>query len=335
MDFSKAKLEAETDRLQLKLSALGWSREACLMIAPLTLQINLLKKEKNAIILAHSYQTPDIIYGVADFTGDSYALSLQASKTSADTIIFAGVRFMAQTAKILNPHKRVFLPSLDAGCSLADGITADDVRMLKRKHPGVPTVCYINTSAEVKAECDVCCTSANAERIIRALPEREIIFVPDAFMAKNLEAKTGKRLISWNATCIVHSGFDRRKIQQLRRFFPSLAVLAHSECPPEVAQEADMVGGTADMEKYVSSSNSESFLLLTECGLSDRLRAEFPSKRFVGSCSLCPYMKRNSLPLILRLLEDEPAKNEISIDADVARRARLCLERMFELSQDG
>lgn len=324
--------DAEAARLHERLSSLGWSLETCRLYAPLTLEINRLKKEKNAIILAHSYQTPDIIYGVADFTGDSYGLSLQAKKTSAETIIFSGVRFMAETAKILNPGKKVYIPSTEAGCSLADGITAEDVRELKRKHPLAPVVCYVNTTAEVKAESDACCTSANAAKIIRSYPQDEIIFVPDEFMAKNLARETGKRVISWHARCVVHQDFDERKLEAVRGRFPGIKVLAHSECPPAVVQAADLVGGTTDMERYVKSSDAPSFMLVTECGLSDRLRSESPEKEFVGMCSLCPYMKKNSLARILEVLRREPAENEISIAPEVASRAKAALEKMFELS---
>ena len=332
MEFSREQLENEAVRLHAKLSPLGWSMDACRVSAPLTLQINRLKKEKNAIILAHSYQTPDIIYGVADFTGDSYGLSGQAKKTSAKLIVFSGVRFMAETAKLLNPEKRVFLPALEAGCSLADGITAADVRRLKAENPLCPVVCYVNTSAEVKAESDVCCTSANAAKIVRALPQKKVIFVPDDFMAKNVARETGKELVGWSARCVVHQDFDQRKIDAVRRQFPGIKVLAHSECPPAVAQAADLVGGTADMERYVASSGAPSFMLVTECGLSDRLRSESPGRQFVGMCSLCPFMKKNSLLSILRMLKDEPKENEIEIPEKVAGKARAALEKMFALS---
>jgi quinolinate synthase len=332
MEFSPEEIESEAARLHAKLSALGWSLDACRVSSSLTLKINRLKKEKSAVVLAHSYQTPDIIYGVADFTGDSYALSLQASKTSAKTLVFSGVRFMAETAKLLNPEKRVFIPSLEAGCSLADGITAQDVRKLKGAHPGAPVVCYVNTSAEVKAESDVCCTSANAAKIISSFKEQEIIFVPDQFMAKNLSAQTGKRLIGWSARCVVHQDFDQKKIDAVRASFPGIKVLAHSECPPLVAQAADLAGGTADMERFVKSSDAPSFMLVTECGLSDRLRAEMGGRQFLGMCSLCPYMKKNSLLGILSALEGEKKENEIVIGEKIASRARNSLERMLALS---
>lgn len=329
---TEKELKGEAERLHAKLGNLGWSLETCRLYAPLTLEINRLKKEKNAVILAHSYQTPDIIYGVADAVGDSYGLSSKARETNADIIIFSGVRFMAETAKILNPGKKVYVPSLEAGCSLADDITAEDVRRLKRDHPGAPVVCYVNTSAEVKAESDVCCTSANAARIIRSFKENEIIFVPDEFMAKNLARETGKKIIPWHARCVVHQDFDERKVEAMRKQFPGIAVLAHSECPPAVAQSADMMGGTTDMERYVKNSDAPLFMLVTECGLSDRLRSESPGKEFVGMCSLCPYMKKNSLAQILQLLVSPKKENEITMPLPVAAKAMRALERMFELS---
>ncbi|MEM2137665.1 MAG: quinolinate synthase NadA [Candidatus Anstonellaceae archaeon] len=330
--FSQNELNEEAARLHTRLSSLGWSLDTCKTYAPLTLEINKLKKEKNAIVLAHSYQTPDIIYGVADFVGDSYGLSLQAKNTSAQTIIFSGVKFMAETAKIINPDKRVFVPSLDAGCSLADDITAEDVRQLKKEHKGAPVICYVNTSAEVKAESDACCTSANAAKIIGSFPEKEIIFVPDEFMAKNLARETGKTIVSWRSKCVVHKDFDSRKVDAVRNQFPGIRVLAHSECPPEIAQSADLMGGTTDMEKYVKNSDAPSFMLLTECGLSDRLRSEFPKKEFVGMCSLCPYMKKNSLAAILEILQGGLPQNEVTLSPSVVKKAKASLDRMFALS---
>ncbi|MEM4554496.1 MAG: quinolinate synthase NadA [Candidatus Anstonellaceae archaeon] len=330
MEFSSEEIESEAKRLYGSLGKLGWSLDSCRVCAPLTLEINRLKKEKNAIVLAHSYQTPDIIYGVADYTGDSFGLSMQASKIQADIIVFAGVRFMAETAKLLNPEKRVLLPSLEAGCSLADGISAKDVQFLKEQHPNTPVICYINTSAEVKAESDVCCTSANAEKIILSFPQKKLIFVPDMYMAQNLARQTKKELIGWSAKCVVHQDFDQRKIQAIRQAFRGVKVLAHSECSPQVALEADLVGGTSDMERFVKSSTAPSFMLITECGLSDRLRVLFPQKQFIGLCALCPYMKKNSLFNILEALSKE--KNEIKIEESIAQRARGALEKMLRLS---
>ena len=328
----KEGLEKEANRLYSRLGKIGWSLEACRVSADLTLDINRLKKEKNAVVLAHSYQTPDIIYGVADFTGDSYGLSKQAAQTKADVIVFSGVKFMAETAKLLNPKKKVYVPSLDAGCSLADDITAEDVRALRKQHPGAPVVCYVNTTAEVKAESDVCCTSANAKKIIESFKENEIIFIPDEFMAKNIARETGKKIIPWHSSCVVHKDFDGRKIEAIRGEFPGVKVLTHSECPPLVAKDSDMMGGTTDMENYVKKSDAPSFMLVTECGLSDRLRSEYPKKEFIGMCALCPYMKKNSLALILDVLAGAKEENEVRIPEAVAKKARLSLEKMFELS---
>lgn len=329
---TNGEIEREALRLHEKLGKLGWSMDTCRISASLTLEINRLKREKNAIILAHSYQSPDIIFGVADFTGDSYGLSKEAMGAKAGIIVFSGVRFMAETAKILNPEKRVFIPSTEAGCSLADGITAEDVRSLKKEHPGCPVVCYVNTSAEVKAESEICCTSANAEKVVSSLPQSEIIFVPDSFMAKNVAKRTGKKLIPWSARCVVHADIDPLKIGRIRGLFGGASVLAHSECPPEIAAISDMVGGTTDMEKYVSGKGSGPYFLLTECGLADRLRAKFPEKEFVGSCSLCPYMKKNSLQSILRVLKALPSENEIKVDPQVSKKARLSLEAMLKIA---
>jgi len=328
----KDETESEAERLYSKLGRLGWSMDSCRVSASLTLEINRLKKARNAVILAHSYQTPDIVFGVADFTGDSYGLSVQAKGTKAGIIVFSGVRFMAETAKILNMQKRVYLPSMDAGCSLADGITAEDVRTLRAEHPLAPVVCYVNTSAEVKAESDICCTSANAEKVVSSLPQDEIIFVPDSHMAKNVSQKTGKKLIPWSARCVVHADMDSRKVGSMRERFFGIKVLAHSECPPAVASASDLVGGTSDMEKYVSEKGNGPYMLLTECGLADRLRAKFPEKEFIGSCSLCPYMKKNSLSSILRVLQDLPSENEITIPPLIAKKARSSLEAMLRIS---
>ena len=325
-------IKRESERLHSKLGRLGWSNEACHTLASLTLRINQLKKERNAVILAHSYQQPDIIFGVADFTGDSYGLSREAMGTSASTIVFSGVRFMAETAKILNPKKRVFLPSNDAGCSLADGISADDVRALKAQYPGVPVVCYVNTSAKVKAESDICCTSANAEKVVSSLPQERVIFVPDSHMAKNIAVKTKKKLIPWTAQCVVHADVDFDRVDAIRKRFPGIKVLSHSECPPKVASASDLVGGTSDMEKYVSEKGDGPYMLLTECGLAGRLQAKFPKKEFVGSCAICPYMKKNSLVSILRVLEKLPDENEVRIPEDIAIRARRSLDAMLKIS---
>ncbi|MDH5596614.1 MAG: quinolinate synthase NadA [Candidatus Peregrinibacteria bacterium] len=330
--FSEKQITEETARLFEKLKKVHWTEKDCELIAPLTLEINELKKEKNAIILAHSYQTPDIMYGVADFLGDSYALSLKAKETEADTIVFSSVHFMAETAKILNPEKQVLVPAV-AGCSLAEGITADDVRYLRSKHPDAGVVCYINTSADVKAEVDVICTSSNALKIIEAMPQDEIIFIPDEFMAKNLQPLTKKKLIGWTARCIVHEEFSPEKVQEIRKEFPNAKILAHSECSPTVINEVDMMGSTKQMLDYVDTSKNEEFMLVTECGLSDRVKTEHPEKKIVGACALCPYMKKIMLKDILECLKSPRPDQVVELPEKVLVGAQKSLEKMITLTQ--
>lgn len=332
VSVSSPAVQKEAERLYGKLSQLGWTMPECLLYAPLTLEINQLKKQKNAVILGHSYQTPDIIYGISDFVGDSYELSKKAAETNADTIVFCGVRFMAETAKILSPEKTVLLPAPDAGCSLSESITAEDVRELKKKHPGAPVVMYVNTSADVKAEADVCCTSANALKIINSLPQKKIIFLPDQFMAQNLAKLTDKQIIGWHGTCIVHEEFDAEKVRAVRNAYPGVKIVAHSECKPEVIAEVDAMGGTSDMIRYITQSDAKSFMLVTECGLGDRMRVEMPQKLIVGTCSLCPYMKKNNLVNVLSSLEHPSDDQVIEIPKSVRLRAKAALDRMFELS---
>jgi quinolinate synthase len=333
--FTEQQIQAETGRLYDKLQHVGFGEALCKMFAPLTLEINTLKAQKNAVILAHSYQTPDIMYGIADFTGDSYQLSKKAQEAHADTIVFCGVRFMAETAKILNPYKTVLLPASTAGCSLADAITAEDVRKLKTQYPGRPVVTYVNTTAEVKAESDACCTSANALQIIEALDSDEIIFLPDELMAKNLQKLTRKKLISWKGRCIVHEDFKAEKVDWFRRKHEGLKVLAHTECDPAVVEASDFAGGTGDMIKYVKQTDASAYMIVTECGLTDRMKVEFPEKEFVGMCGLCPYMKQNTLALILQALKNPQPEQVIEIDETVRRGAEIALLKMFELTQPG
>ncbi|PWI47073.1 quinolinate synthase [Candidatus Heimdallarchaeota archaeon B3_Heim] len=329
---SKTDLELEIERLYEKMKILHWTKEDCELIAPLTWEINHLKKEKDAVILAHSYQLPQIIFGVADYVGDSYSLSRQAMDVQADTIVFCGVEFMAETAKILNPEKRVLLPSLKAGCSLAEGISVEDVKNLRNEYPGVPIACYVNTSAAVKAECDVCVTSSNAIEIIKKLDSDKVIFVPDRHMMKNLGPLTGKDIIGWDAECIVHDQFTGEQVQQLRSENAGIKILAHTECDPSVVLEADYVGGTSGMIKYVRTSNEDSYALITECGLSDRLKVEFPNKTILGSCVLCPYMKAINLENTLEVLRSPQPEQIIEIPLDIASRAKASLKKMFEMT---
>ncbi len=330
--FSKKQIEEETKRLHEKLENVGFSEGYCRIFAPLTLEIAKLKREKNAVILAHSYQTPDIIYGIADFSGDSYQLSKKAQEVSADTIIFCGVRFMAETAKILNPGKKVLLPSTGAGCSLADSITSADVKKLKKKNPGIPVVTYINTSAEVKAETDVCCTSSNAVKVIEALPGNSVIFLPDELMANNLRNVTKKKIISWNGRCIVHEDFRANKIADFRAKYDGLKVLAHTECDPAVVSASDYAGGTNDMINYVKSTSAPNYMLITECGMTDRMKIEFPEKEFIGMCGLCPYMKQTTLALVLQAMKKPVNEQIIRIPEKIRARAEKSILKMFELT---
>ncbi len=306
-------------------------------VAALTLEINRLKRERNAVICAHVYQTPDIILGVGDLVGDSYKLADDCRKTSADEIIFCGVHFMAETAKILNPSKKVYVPSKNAGCSLSEAITGGDVRRLKAEHPGLPVVTYINTSAEVKAESDCIVTSANAEKILRKMyaGHERVIFVPDRFMGANLAKALGKTpgrdIVLWNGACIVHERFSPELIKDYRRRYPGLAVLAHAECPSELIAAVDFMGGTGDMMRYVESTNAAAYLLVTECGFGELAALRFPAKNFVAMCRLCPYMKSITLESVLALLKD-PAPEEVTVPADVAARARRAIDKMFELA---
>jgi quinolinate synthase len=308
-------------------------------VVELTLRINKLKKEKNAVIPAHVYQIPEIIYGIADFVGDSYRLAYESRKTNADIIIFCGVHFMAETAKILNPEKKVYVPSLNAGCSLADSIKPENVRKLKEKHPGAPVVTYINTSAEVKSESDVIVTSGNAEKILRKMYEKykKLIFIPDKFMAKNfakiLSKTLNNEMITWDGSCIVHEHFNWKVIETYRKIWPGLVVLAHSECPSDIINAVDFMGGTGDMLKYIEKTDAPGYLLITECGFGELARIKFPKKNFVAMCRLCPYMKSITLEKVLENLENLKPEREITVPPDITEKARKSLEKMFELTQ--
>lgn len=337
-------IEAEAERLLRSLMHVEcdpkgrkWNLETCREIAPLTLEINRLKKEKNAVILTHSYVEPEIVYGVGDFKGDSYYLSLMAKESSADIILFAGVVFMAETAKILSPNSTVVVPDRDSGCSLADSITGEEVRKLKALHPGAAVVCYINSTAEVKAECDVCVTSGNVYDIVAKLPESQILFVPDRLMADNVRDELKRRgvqkeIISSDGTCIVHEEFDVAQIIQARAQFPGLKVVSHPECTSDVAAASDFVGSTGAMMKYVKETTTPYFLMLTECGLVGRLEVENTEKNFIGGCRLCPYMKLNSLEKVRDALLAPRPDQIITLDENLRQRAARCIDRMFELT---
>ena len=286
-----------------------------------------LKAERNAVVLAHNYQTPEIFHCVADIVGDSLALARQASKVDADVIVLAGVHFMAETAKLLNPAKTVLIPDLEAGCSLAASITADDVRLMRQRYPGLPVVSYVNTSAAVKAESDICCTSGNARKVIESLGVERVIMLPDEYLAQNVAAETGVEIVSWAGHCEVHERFSAEDIHQIREGHPGVVVLAHPECPPEVVAEADFTGSTAAMIDYVGEKRPARVVLLTECSMSDNVAVQHPEVDFVRPCNLCPHMKRISLAKIRRALEE--MRHEVVIDEAVAARARRAVERML------
>ena len=296
---------------------------------PLVEKINKLKKEKNAVILAHSYMTPEIYHCVADIVGDSLKLAKESQKAKADIIIMCGVHFMAETAKILNPNKKVLIPDMSAGCSLAESITGEDVRLLKQKYPGVPVVSYVNTSADVKAETDICCTSSNAVEIVESLGVPEVIFLPDEYLGKNVAAQTKVKIITFHGTCIVHERFTPEEIREYRKNYPGIVVLAHPECPPDVVAEADYTGSTSKMSNYVKDKQPKKVLMVTECSMSDNVAIENPEVEMIKPCNLCPYMKKITLQGIYNSLTK--GTEEVTLTKDVMDKARLSIARMIEV----
>jgi quinolinate synthase len=288
-----------------------------------------LKREKNAVILAHNYQTPDIFHTIGDIVGDSLALAREAARTDASVIVLAGVHFMAETAKLLNPEKTVLIPDLEAGCSLAESITAADVRLMRERHPGVPIVTYVNTSAAVKAESDICCTSGNAKKIVEGLGVPKVIMIPDEYLARNIAAQTHVEIIAWKGHCEVHERFTPEDIRQMRASYPGVTVLAHPECPPEVVAECDFTGSTAAMADYVGEKRPSRVVLLTECSMSDNVALQYPDLEFVRPCNLCPHMKRITLKNIRHALET--MTHEVTVDPAIVDRARLSVERMLAI----
>jgi len=299
--------------------------------APLIEKINKLKKEKNAVILAHNYQTPEIYHGVADISADSLALAQEAEKTKAEIIVLCGVHFMAETAKLMNPKKKVLIPDMKAGCSLSESITGQDVVMLKEKYPGVPVVSYVNTSADVKAETDICCTSANAVKVVESLGVDKVIFLPDHYLANYVQKNTKVKIISWQGTCIVHEKFTAGEVEDIRKQNPEIKVIAHPECPPDVISASDFAGSTSSMVKYVKEKQPKKVLLVTECSMSDNIQVENPNVEFIKPCNLCPYMKKITLKKIFDCLKNET--NEIKIGDNIAARARRSVQRMAEIGR--
>jgi len=320
----------ETDRLYQKVAHVVPKMEWPVH-APYVKAINELKRQENAVILGHNYMTPEIFHCVADFVGDSLQLAREAAKTNAKLIIQAGVYFMAETSKILSPEKTVLIPDLRAGCSLASSITGADVRLLKQKYPGLPVVTYVNTSAEVKAESDVCCTSSNAvavvEDIARERGATSVIMIPDEYLAQNVAKQTAVRIITWKGRCEVHERFTAADIRAYRESNPGVVVLAHPECPPEVVAEADFAGSTSAMIGYVRKRRPARVVMVTECSMSDNVAVEFPKVDFVRPCNLCPHMKRITLPKILHSLQT--VTHEVTVDPAIAARAKAAVERML------
>ena len=314
------------DRIRNVVPEIEWA-----IFKPLIERINRLKTELEAVILAHNYQTPEVFHGVADIQGDSLALARRAAEADAEIIVVCGVHFMAETAKIVNPGKTVLIPDLEAGCSLADAVTAADVLELRRLHPGVPVVTYVNTSAEVKAETDICCTSANAVEVVNSLGVERVIFLPDEYLGKWVAANTDVEIIPWHGHCEAHEQFTPDLVREYRSQFPGIRVLAHPECDLDVLQAADKVGSTSGMISYLTDERPEKVVLITECSMSDNVSVEFPEIEFVHSCTLCPHMKKITLEKILDSLQK--CQFEVHVDPDVARRASRSVERMLEVGR--
>ena len=316
------------ERVQQFIPPVEWP-----VVAPHIYAINELKNAKNAVILAHNYQTPDIYHCVADFVGDSLQLAIQARDTQAEVIVQAGVHFMAETSKLLSPEKTVLIPSLKAGCSLAESVTGEDVLRLKEKYPGVPVVTYVNTSADVKAESDICCTSSNAVEIVESLGTDRVILLPDEYLTKNVAAQTDVELIAWHGRCEVHERFTVDEIRRYRRDTPDLVVLAHPECSPELIAEVDYAGSTAGMIRYVKDRRPPRVMMVTECSMSDNVAVETPDVEFIRPCNLCPHMKRITLQNILESLQ--LMRYEVNIPEEMAIRARKSVQGMVDLHTTG
>jgi quinolinate synthase len=321
-----AEVERDTahlyERVKTVVPSVEWP-----FFAPYIRAINAVKKERNAVILAHNYQTPEIYHCVADFVGDSLQLAREATKVKADVIVQAGVHFMAETAKILNPDKTVLIPDVRAGCSLASAITGEDVRLLRERFPGVPVVTYVNTSAEVKAESDITCTSSNALQVVESLGVDKVIFVPDQYLAKYVASQTKVKIIAWKGSCEVHERFTGDELAMVRANDPSVQIVAHPECPPDVIAASDFTGSTAHMIDWVRKNKPKRVVLVTECSMADNVQAELPDVEFTRPCNLCPHMKRITLPKILDSLLH--MKEEVVVDPTIADKARRAVERMI------
>lgn len=323
-----AQVAAETahlyERVEHHIPAIEWPA-----YAPYVAAINRLKKERGAVILAHNYQTPEIYHCVADIVGDSLQLAREATKVDADVIVQCGVHFMAETSKLLNPEKTVLIPDMKAGCSLADSITGADVRLLRERYPGVPIVTYVNTSAEVKAESDICCTSANAVQVVESFGVDTVLLIPDEYLAKNVAAQTKVKVLTWKGHCEVHERFTADELLAYKESDPAIQIIAHPECPPDVVAVADFTGSTSGMIGYVKKNRPGKVLLVTECSMASNVASEVPEVDFIRPCNLCPHMKRITLPKILDSLLT--MREEVTVDPAVAEKARLAVERMVNL----
>ena len=312
------------DRVKHVIPPIEWP-----LMAPAIHAINELKRARGAVILAHNYQAPEIFHCVADIGGDSLQLAVEATKVKADIIVQCGVHFMAETSKLLNPDKTVLIPDSRAGCSLAASITGADVRLLREKFPGVPIVAYVNTSAEVKAEVDICCTSSNAVQVVESLNSPSVIFLPDRYLATYVASKTDVNIIAWKGACEVHERFTGEELRSFREADPSVQIIAHPECPPDVLAEADFTGSTAHMINWVRAKRPRRLVMITECSMADNVRAELPDVEMLRPCNLCPHMKRITLANILESLLT--LREEVTIDPALADRARRSVERMINL----
>ena len=301
------------------------------MYAPYVIEINKLKKERNAVILAHNYMTPEIYHGVADFVGDSLQLAIKATEVEEEVIVQCGVHFMAETSKILNPSKTVLIPDMSAGCSLAESITAEGIAEMRAKYPGAPVVSYVNTTAEVKAASDICCTSANAVQIVDAMEGDTVIMTPDQFLAQNVAAESKKNVVWWAGSCIVHELYKAEDLRAYRESEPDLKIIAHPECTPEVVAEADYTGSTRGIVDWVHEHKPEKVMLVTECSMAANISDELPEVEFAKPCNMCPFMKKITLEKILWSLHT--MREEVVVEPEIAAKAQLAVQRMIDLSK--
>jgi len=300
--------------------------------APYVRAINQLKKERNAIILAHNYMTPEIFHGVADFVGDSLQLAIKATEVDADVIVQCGVHFMAETSKILSPDKTVLMPDMDAGCSLAESITAEGVAQMRAKYPGAPVVSYVNTTAEVKAASDICCTSANAVQIVDAMDSDTVIMTPDKYLAQNVANLSKKKIVYWPGSCVVHELYTADELRAYREHEPDAKIIAHPECTPAVVAEADFTGSTSGIVNWIKQNGASKAMLVTECSMASNIADELPGVEFAKPCNICPYMKKITLENILYVLHT--MSNQVEVDTEIARDARKSVTRMIDLSRE-